>query len=89
MPCELPDDSETEPADEAEPETVEYDGLSGFGDRSQVSDWGIIPMGWAVTNGIINGTGDDNLSPRGAIDRAQCVAILLRFIAIADNSLDK
>ena len=56
--------------------------LSGFSDSAYVSDWGVVPIGWAVANGLINGMGNGILSPRGATDRAQCATILLRFMEL-------
>ena len=58
------------------------DDLSGFADRAQVSDWAKAPMGWAVANGLINGTDAVTLMPAGVTSRAQCAAILLRFMDV-------
>ena len=61
---------------------IDFDDLSGFSDSAHVSDWGVIPVGWAVANGLINGMGNGILSPGGATDRAQCATILLRFMEL-------
>jgi len=58
------------------------DDLGGFADRAQVSDWAKAPMGWAVANGLINGTDAVTLMPAGVTSRAQCAAILLRFMDV-------
>ena len=62
---------------------IDFDDLSGFSDRAHVSDWGVIPIGWAVANGLVNGMGNGILSPGGATDRAQCATILLRFMKLS------
>ena len=39
----------------------------------------ITAMEWAVTNGIISGTGDNRLNPQGNALRSECAAILKSF----------
>ena len=58
--------------------------LSGsFGDAGSVSPWALDAMRWAVGAGLINGTGDGNLSPGGQASRAQVAAVLDRFSSFA------
>lgn len=52
--------------------------LNGFDDASQVSAWAVDAMGWAVSGGLINGTGGNALSPGSNATRAQVAVILER-----------
>jgi len=49
-----------------------------FLDAEQVSPWAQDAIRWAVEGDIIRGT-DGMLHPQGAISRAECAAMLLRF----------
>lgn len=53
--------------------------LSGYSDGAQVSSYALEAMGWAVTKGLINGTGNGRLSPRNDADRAEVAAVLMRL----------
>ena len=53
--------------------------LSSFPDASSVSDFAKTAVQWAVDKKII--TGDrGSINPQGNADRAQCAAIIMRFI---------
>ena len=54
-------------------------GLDRFTDKDKVSEWAEQPLSWAVGSGIVNGTGDNLLSPQGTATRAQIAAMLHRF----------
>lgn len=54
--------------------------LDRFTDKDKVSQWAQQPLIWAVSSGIVNGTGDNQLSPQGTATRAQIAAMLQRFI---------
>ena len=54
--------------------------LSQFTDCSDVSDWAYHAMRWAVYNGLITGTTPTTLSPQNPVTRAQCAAMLMRYI---------
>ncbi len=58
--------------------------ISGFPDVSQVSGWAVRYMKWAVGSGMINGQkspdGQSFLNARGNATRAECAAMLMRFI---------
>jgi len=58
-----------------EPEIIEGV-LEGFNDIAQVSSWAVTAMEWAVTNGIISGTGNNQLNPQGNALRCECAQIL-------------
>ncbi len=57
----------------------EYD-LAAFTDASSVSAWALDAMRWAVENGIVTGVTATTLEPQGTATRAQCAAILMRYI---------
>ena len=50
-----------------------------YKDVKEISDWALQAMQWAVSNGIITGTGDGNLSPGAEATRAQIASIFQRF----------
>lgn len=51
-----------------------------FVDRTSVSVWAAEAMAWAVAQGIVNGTDGNRLDPQGLATRAQCAAMLDRFL---------
>lgn len=56
--------------------------LSGFPDGNRVSSFARPSIAWAIDIGLI--TGDKgNISPQGEASRAQCAAIILRFLRYA------
>ena len=61
-----------------EPESVHS--LNAFNDTGSVSDWAATAMAWAVEHGIITGMTDTTLVPQGSATRAQCAAMLMRFM---------
>ena len=54
--------------------------LSAFSDAGSLSDWAETAMSWAVEHGIITGMTDTTLVPQGSATRAQCAAMLMRFV---------
>ena len=54
--------------------------LSAFTDADSVSDYAATAMAWAVEHGIISGVTDTTLVPQGTATRAQCAAMLMRFV---------
>lgn len=64
-------------------DTSEYADLSVFPDSSEVSGWATGYMRWAVGCKMINGRNQNNiyyLAPQGNATRAECAAMLTRFI---------
>ena len=54
--------------------------IQEYADYDQVSDFALEALDWAVSAGIVNGTGDGStLSPQGQATRAQAAAMLQRF----------
>lgn len=58
---------------------VNYD-LSGYSDSHTVSDWAQTSMAWAVEQGLIQGSGNNLLSPDALATREQVATILTRFV---------
>ena len=59
-----------------------------FADRDMVSTWAADAMGWAVSAGLIKGSSDPNglnLNPQGSTTRAECAAIIQRFLESMAN----
>ena len=54
--------------------------LSAFTDTDSVSDYAATAMAWAVEHGIITGVTDTTIDPQGTATRAQCAAMLMRFV---------
>ena len=49
-----------------------------FDDAASVSDWANEAMCWMVMNGVIQGTGNNMLSPKSGATRAQVATVLMR-----------
>lgn len=49
--------------------------LSAFVDVDQISDWAVDAIEWAVSIGIMNGMGNDDLNPKGETTRAMLAQI--------------
>ena len=58
--------------------------LSGYADVGEVSTWARTALEWAVAGGLISGTSDTTLSPRGQATRAQAAQILMRFCQLEE-----
>ena len=54
--------------------------LSAFSDGSTVSPYAKRAVSWAVGTGLLVGTPDGRLSPRGNATRAQLAALIFRFV---------
>ena len=57
--------------------------LSGYADASEISDWAVPAMKWAVAEGLIAGRTTTTLVPRGNATRAEAATILMRYIESA------
>ena len=56
--------------------------LALFTDANSVSGWADTAMAWSVERGIITGMTDTTLVPQGSATRAQCAAMLMRFVEL-------
>lgn len=54
--------------------------ILSYDDASEVSDWAMEAMQWAVGSGLITGRTETTLVPKGNATRAEAAAILMRFI---------
>ena len=63
------------------PET-DGSGVGLFDDGETVSVWAYDAMSWALNNGVITGVSDDMLLPGNTATRAQCAAILMRYMEL-------
>lgn len=61
--------------------------LGGFVDAADVADWAKESMAWAIANGIIIGTGENELAPFKSTSRAEAAAMLIRFVGYAEQPL--
>ncbi len=59
--------------------TSHYGSLISFVDASEVNDFALAAMKWAVGEGIINGMGGNHLAPKAESNRAQLATMLLRL----------
>lgn len=57
------------------------DALGGFTDTAAVSDYARAALAWAVENGILYGKDGNLLDPQGTATRAECAALLWRFVS--------
>lgn len=56
--------------------------LSGYRDHTQVSPYAVNAVRWAVSNGILQGSGGQ-LSPQGSVTRAELAAMVMRCRQLA------
>lgn len=54
--------------------------VSGYNDAEKISEYAVDAIRWAVGYGLISGTSTTTLSPSGDTSRAQCAAIVQRFL---------
>ena len=54
--------------------------MNGFSDNSSISSYAVQAMNWSVGQGILTGVTDATLEPQGTATRAQCAAMLMRFV---------
>ncbi len=54
--------------------------LNGFSDNSSISSYAVQAMNWSVGQGILTGVTDATLEPQSTATRAQCAAMLMRFV---------
>ena len=57
--------------------------LTGYNDASDVSDWAVESMAWAVGTGLVTGRSESILDPTGTATRAEVAAIFMRFVEMS------
>lgn len=60
-------------------DTTNAASLDSFSDSAAVSSWAKEAFGWGIASGMISGTGNNSLSPKGVATRAQVAKILTEF----------
>ena len=53
-----------------------------YADASEVSEWAYEAMCWMTMNGVIQGTGEDKLSPKQSASRAQVATMTMRMLLL-------
>ena len=56
-----------------------------FKDSSNVSDWAVTAIDWAVSNGILSGRSNGTIDPSGVATRAEVAAIIHRFYGVIEE----
>ena len=56
--------------------------ILSYADFASISEYAIPAMQWACGSGIITGVTDSTLAPQGTATRAQCAAMLMRFVEL-------
>ena len=54
--------------------------ILSYADFDEISEWAIPAIQWACGSGIITGVTDATIVPQGSATRAQCAAMLMRFV---------
>ena len=54
--------------------------ILSYADFASISEYAVPAMQWACGSGIVTGVTDSTLVPQGTATRAQCAAMLMRFI---------
>ena len=54
--------------------------ILSYADFASISEYAVPAMQWACGSGIVTGVTDSTLEPQGTATRAQCAAMLMRFI---------
>lgn len=73
----------------AAPEKQEsVEGLAGYQDASNISEWAYAAMEWAVQNRLITGKSEVALAPKDSVTRAELAVVLMRYHTMASASDD-
>ena len=54
-----------------------------FADAGEISDWANEALCWMTAQGILRGTGNNRLIPRGTATQAQFATMLMRYDSLA------
>ena len=61
---------------------VEGNAANSFSDNDAISDYAKDAMQWAISQGIINGIGDNTLDPQGQATRAQLAIVVTKLMQL-------
>lgn len=64
---------------------TDINGKAQFADDASISSWAKDGVYTAKAAGLVDGTGGNNFSPKGAASRAEVCAILYRLIGVTEN----
>ena len=56
--------------------------ILSYADFASISEYAVPAMQWACGSGIVTGVTDSTLVPQGTATRAQCAAMLMRFVEL-------
>ena len=56
--------------------------ILSYVDFASISEYAVPAMQWACGSGIVTGVTDSTLAPQGTATRAQCAAMLMRFVEL-------
>ena len=56
--------------------------ILSYADFASISEYAIPAIQWACGSGIVTGVTDSTLAPQGTATRAQCAAMLMRFVEL-------
>ena len=56
--------------------------ILSYADFASISEYAIPAMQWACGSGIVTGVTESTLAPQGTATRAQCAAMLMRFVEL-------
>ena len=54
--------------------------IEAYTDTGEISEWALTAMRWSVAEGMISGTSETSLSPKGVATRAQAALIIKNFV---------
>jgi hypothetical protein len=61
--------------------------ISGFADYDRIHDWALDAVAWAVEAGLIEGTGENYVSPRASATRSEIAVIVMNYVENIKNAV--
>ena len=65
--------------------SIKDDSIDSYADKAEVSSWAKVGVGILANNGIMKGTSDTTLSPKGNATIEQCVILVYRLYNIVNK----
>jgi len=63
--------------------------VNEFPDAEKVSSWAVNPLNWALSRGIMSGTGKGTLNPKGSATRVESATMLRNFMNAYKDAVPK
>lgn len=60
--------------------------ITGYNDYNRIHKWALNGIAWAVEVGLIEGTGDNNVSPRASATRSEIALIVMNYVEEIKNA---